>query len=123
MPQKGKSNVVKRDGYTGLILAAIPVVALVGTAILHYTMQVFLQTNLWLRFLWIVWMPIWIVIVVAGPPLLSALAVWYFIRRKEIVFWVVLYAGVHVWGFWYLMPQIVANWAEFLSFVEWFSKT
>ena len=40
-----------RDGYAGLILCAIPIVALVGTAILHWTMQVFLQTNLWLRFL------------------------------------------------------------------------
>ena len=119
MPKEKKGKAAKRDGYTGLILLATPILALLGTAILHWTMQVFLQTNLWLRFLVIVWVPIYTAVVIAGPPLLIALGIWYFIRRTEIVFWVVLYVGVHVWGFWYRIPPIVENWGEFMRFVEW----
>jgi hypothetical protein len=123
MPKDKKGKPKKRGGYTSLVLVAAPVVALVATAILHWTMQVFLQPNLWLRFLWIVWLPIWIVIVIAGPPLLLALGVWYFIRRIEEVFWVVLYVATLIWGFWYLIPPIRDNWGEFMIVVDWLSKT
>jgi hypothetical protein len=72
--QKGKAK--KSDGYTGLFLMSAPIVALVGTAILHWTMQVFLETNLWLRVVLIVWLPIYITIAIVGPPLLLALGTW-----------------------------------------------
>jgi len=123
MPKDKNGKVARPDGYLGLILVAIPILALLGTAILHWTMQVLLQTNLWLRFLWIVWVPIYTVAAIAGPPLLIALGIWYFIRRTEFVFWAVLYVAVLVWGFVYLIPPIVENWGEFLRFVEWFSET
>ena len=123
MPKGNKGRKEEGDGNLPIILVATPVVALLGTAVLHYTMQVFLQNNLWLRFIWIVWQPVYISIAVAGPPLLVALGIWYFIRRDEFVFWVVLYVTGLIWGFWYLIPPIVENWAEFMRFVEWFSKT
>jgi len=123
MARKKESTFAKNEAYIFLALAGTPVLALLGTAVLHYTMQVFLQDNLWLRFLWIVWQPIYISIAVAGPPLLVALCIWYFIRRDEFVFWVVFYVTGLVWGFWYLIPPIVENWAEFMRFVEWFGKT
>jgi hypothetical protein len=119
--KKGKQK--KRDSYASLVFVATPVVALVATAILHWTMQVFLETNLWLRVVLIVWLPIYISIAVVGPPLLMALGIWYFIRRVEMVFWAVLYVATLIWGFWYLIPPIRTNWAEFLRFVEWLSST
>jgi hypothetical protein len=123
MPKEKKGASKKRDGYAGLILVAIPVFALVCTALLHYTMQVFLDTSLWMRVVLIVWLPVYIAVAVMGPPLLISLCIWYFIRREEMVFWVVLYVTTLIWGFWYLIPPIMANWGEFLIFVDWLSKT
>jgi hypothetical protein len=123
MPKEKRGESKKRDGYAGLVLAAIPAVALVCAALLHYTMQVFLDDNLWMRVVLIVWLPVYISIAVMGPPLLISLGIWYFIRREEMVFWVVLYVTTLTWGFWYLIPPIRANWGEFLIFVDWLSKT
>lgn len=121
---KGKNGKSKKpDGYAGLFLVAAPIVGLVAAAILHWTMQVFLETNLWLRAVLIVWLPIYMTIAVMGPPLLTSLCVWYFIRRIEEVFWVVLYITTLVWGFWYLIPPIRENWGDFMIVVDWLGKT
>lgn len=106
------------EGNTGIVFLGIPLLALFGTAFLHWTMQVYLEPNLLMRLVKLVGLVFYIPMVIAGPPLLIALGIWYFIRRKEIVFWVVLYIGVIVWGFWYMLPPIIENWDWFMEFVD-----
>jgi hypothetical protein len=108
----------KVEGYLGRVYVAIPLLALLGTAFLHWTMQVFLERNLLIRLVKLVVLPIYIPIAVVGPPLLIALGIWYFIRRVEIVFWVVLYIGILAWGFCYMLPPIIENWGWLMKFVE-----
>jgi len=118
MPKKKKGVLAELEGLWSLLLVALPVLALLCTAILHWTMQVFLEQDLLMRWVKLVGLVIYIPIVIAGPPLLIALGIWYFIRRKEFVFWIVLYIGVLVWGFWYMLPPIIENWEWFMEFVD-----
>jgi len=120
MPKKKKGLFPELEGSWSLLLVALPVLALLGTAILHWTMQVFLEQNLLMRWVKLIGLVIYIPAVIVAPPALVAMGVWYFIRREESVFWVVVYIGVLVWGFWFLIPPIIENWDWFMRFVEEF---
>ena len=48
----------------------------------------------------------------------TQLSIWYFIRRKEAVFWAVFYTAMFIWGFWYMLPPIIENWDLFMKFVD-----
>jgi hypothetical protein len=118
MSSEKQGTFAKVECYLGRSYVAIPLLALLGTAFLHWTMQVFLEPNLLMRLAKLVVLPIYIPIVIAGPPGLIALGIWYFIRRVESVFWIVLIVGVLVWGFWYMLPPIIENWESFMRFVD-----
>jgi hypothetical protein len=120
MPKAKKGRFAAFEDYTSLLVVGIPLLVLLCTAILHWTMQVFLEPNLLMRLGKIVWLPFYILAVVAGPPLVIAWSVSFLYRRSEAFFPIVSIALMLVWGFWYMIPPIVENWEWFLRFVDEF---
>ena len=96
----------------------VPILALLGTGLLHWTMQVFLEPSLLLRFVKLVGLPLYILFVVLAPPLALAWGTYFLCRRSDVVFGVVFLVVLIPWGFWYLIPPILENWDAFSRFVE-----
>ena len=117
-PKPGKF--AKLKGFWGLIWVAVPVLLLLATGILHWTMQTFLEPNLLMRLGKIVWLPFYILAVVVGPPLALAWGISFLYRRSQEFFGVVFYVLLLVWGFWFLIPPIIENWEWFMRFVDEF---
>ena len=120
MPKAKKGKFAGFEGYASLLVAGIPLLVLLCAAILHWTMQVFLEPNLLMRLGKIVWLPFYILAVVAGPPLVIAWSVSFLYRRSEAFFPIVSIVLMLVWGFWYMIPPIVENWEWFMRFVDEF---
>lgn len=120
MPKAKKGKFAAFEGYASLLVVGIPLLVLLCTAILHWTMQVFLEPNLLMRLGKIVWLPFYILAVVAGPPLVIAWSVSFLYRRSEAFFPIVSIVLMLVWGFWYMIPPIVENWEWFMRFVDEF---
>jgi hypothetical protein len=120
MPKAKKGRFAAFEDYASLLVVGIPLLVLLCTAILHWTMQVFLEPNLLMRLGKIVWLPFYILAVVAGPPLVIAWSVSFLYRRSEAFFPIVSIALMLVWGFWYMIPPIVENWEWFMRFVDEF---
>lgn len=110
----------KIAGYSGLIYLAVPLLALLATGFLHWTMQVFLETNLLLRLGKLIVLPFYILAVVAVPPLAVALGTRFVLRRSEEFCGILFLILVVGWGFWYMLPPIIENWEWFMRFVEEF---
>lgn len=120
MPKAKKGKLAALEGYASLLVVGIPLLVLLCTAILHWTMQVFLEPNLFMRLGKIVWLPFYILAVVAGPPLAIAWSISFLYRRSEAFFPIVSIVLMLVWGFWYMIPPIVENWEWFMRFVDEF---
>jgi hypothetical protein len=118
MPRPQKGKIEKLEGYTDGLLVLAPLLALLGTGLLHWTMQVSLEPNLLMRFVKLVGLLFYILFVVLAPPLLLAWGVSFLRRRSDVIFGVVLFVVLIPWGFWYLIPLILENWDAFSRFVE-----
>ena len=120
MPKAKKGRFAEFEGCASLLVVGIPLLVLLCTAILHWTMQVFLEPNLLMRLGKIVWLPFYILAIVAGPPLVIAWSISFLYRRSEAFFPIVSILLILVWGFWYMIPPIVENWEWFMRFVDEF---
>ena len=118
MPKRQQGKIAKLEHCTEGILVLVPLLALLGTALLHWTMQVFLEPNLLVRFLKLVGLPFYILFVVLAPPMVLAWGMHFLCRRSDIVFGVVFLVVLIPWGFWYLIPPILENWDAFSRVVE-----
>jgi hypothetical protein len=118
MPKRQKGKITKLGNYSEGILVLVPLLTLLGTGLLHWTMQVFLESNLLVRLSKLVGLPFYILFVVLAPPLVLAWGMYFLCRRSDIVFGVVLLVVLIPWGFWYLIPPILENWDAFSRFVE-----
>ena len=118
MSKRKRGKIAKIESYWEGLLAAVPLVALLVTALLHWTMQVFLEPNLLMRLVKLIGLPFYILFVVLVPPVLLAWGIAFLCRRSDAVFAVVLLVLLLLWGFWYLIPPIVENWDAFSRFVE-----
>lgn len=121
MSKRKKGKLARIESYPEGPLTAVALLALLAllvTAFLHWTMQVFLEPNLLLRLLKLVGLPFYILLVVMAPPLLLAWGIAFLCRRSDAVFGVVFLVLLLVWGFWYLIPPMVENWEAFDRFVE-----
>jgi hypothetical protein len=120
MPKAKQGKFAEFEGMAPLLVLGIPLLVLLGTAFLHWTMQVFLEPNLLMRLVKLVGLPFYILAVVVGPPLLIAWSVSFLYRRSETFFGIVFIVLLLVWGFWYMIPPIVENWEWFMRFVDEF---
>ncbi|MHC4405893.1 MAG: hypothetical protein ACYTG0_40130 [Planctomycetota bacterium] len=118
MSKRTRGKIARVGGYFELFLFAGPLLGLLGTALLHWTMQVLLEPRLLMRFLKLVGLPFYIVCILAAPPLLLAWGAAFLCRRSENVFAIVFLMSLLFWGFFYLIPPIVENWDTFLELVE-----
>jgi hypothetical protein len=120
MPKPKQGKLAMLNGYWGLIAVGIPLLVLLLTGLLHWTMQVFLEPNLLMRWVKLVGLPFHILVVVVGPPLAIAWGIKFLYRRSEEFFAVVFYVLLLGWGFWYMLQPIIANWDWWMRFVEEF---
>ena len=118
MPKRQKGKTARLEGYSEALLVLVPLLALLGTGLLHWTMQVFLEPSFPVRLLKLLGLPFYILFVVLAPPLLLAWGVSFLCRRSDVVFGVVFLVVLIPWGFWYLIPPILENWDTFSRFVE-----
>jgi hypothetical protein len=118
MPKRQKGKITKLGNYSAGILVLVPLLTLLGTGLLHWTMQVFLESNLLVRLSKLVGLPFYILFVVLAPPLVLAWGMYSLCRRSDVVFGVVFLVVLIPWGFWYLIPPILENWDAFSRFVE-----
>ncbi len=120
MPKPKKGKFANFEDYADLLVVGIPLLLLLATGFLHWTMQVFLEPNLLLRLVKLVGLPFYILAIVVGPPLAIAWSVSFLYRRSEGLFAVVFIVLLLIWGFWYMIPPIVDNWEWFMRFVDEF---
>jgi hypothetical protein len=120
MSKTKQGKFAKLEGFAGLFSVAIPLLILLATAFLHWTMQVFLEPNLLMRLVKLIWLPIYIPAVVVVPPLVIAWSISFLYRRSDAFFGIVFIGLVLVWGFWYMIPPIIENWEWFMRFVDEF---